>query len=72
MKSDERVVEALLRAEVLEMVPAVVLLVSFAVRRSLGFLRVAALDNWNLPVRIALFLMFMVTASAHWGGGLRT
>jgi uncharacterized membrane protein len=51
------------------MVPAAVLLVSFAVLRSLGFLGVAALDNWNLPLRIALFSMFMVTASAHWGRG---
>jgi uncharacterized membrane protein len=62
-------VECPLKAEVLGMVPAAVLLVSFAVLRSLGFLGVAALDNWNLPLRIALFLMFMVTASAHWGGG---
>jgi len=27
------------------------------------------LDNWNLPLRIALFLMFLLTASAHWGRG---
>jgi uncharacterized membrane protein len=51
------------------MVAATVLLISFAVLRSLGFLGVAALDNWNLPLRIALFLTFMVTASAHWGRG---
>ena len=51
------------------MVAAVVLLVSFAVLRCLGFLGVAALNNWDVPLRVALFLMFLVTASAHWGRG---
>jgi len=51
------------------MVPAMVLLVAFAVLRAAGFLGVAALDNWSLPLRIALFLMFLLTASAHWGKG---
>ena len=51
------------------MVPAIVLLVAFAILRLLGFLGVAALDNWNLPLRVALFLMFLLTASAHWGRG---
>lgn len=51
------------------MVPTAVLLVSFAALRLLGFLGITALNNWNLPLRIALFLMFMVTASAHWGRG---
>ena len=49
--------------------PAIVLLVSFAVLRCVGFLGVAALDNWDMPLRVALFLMFLVTASAHWGRG---
>jgi uncharacterized membrane protein len=51
------------------MVPTIILLVSFATLRLLGFLGVTALNNWNLPLRVALFLMFMVTASAHWGRG---
>jgi len=51
------------------MVPTVVLLFSFAVLRCAGFLGVAALDNWDTPLRAALFLMFLVTASAHWGRG---
>jgi hypothetical protein len=51
------------------MIPIVVLLASFAVLRLAGFLGVAALDNWNLSLRIALFLMFLLTASAHWGRG---
>lgn len=51
------------------MVPLIVLLSSFAVLRCVGLLGVTALDNLDLPLRIALFLMFMVTASAHWGKG---
>jgi uncharacterized membrane protein len=51
------------------MVPLVVLLTAFAIFRVVGFLGVTALDNWNLPLRVALFLMFLVTASAHWGRG---
>lgn len=51
------------------MAPAIVLLASFAVLRAAGFLGVTALDNWNLPLRIALFLMFLLAAAAHWGRG---
>jgi uncharacterized membrane protein len=51
------------------MVVLIVLVVSFAVLRLTGFLGVAVLDNGNLPLRLALCLMFMVAASAHWGRG---
>jgi uncharacterized membrane protein len=51
------------------MVPLFVLVVSFAVLRCGGLLGVTALDNVDLPLRIALFLMFLLTASAHWGKG---
>jgi uncharacterized membrane protein len=51
------------------MIPLIVLAVSFFLLRCTGFLGAEALDNWNLPLRIALFLMFMLTASAHWGKG---
>jgi uncharacterized membrane protein len=51
------------------MVPFIVLLVSFAALRSVGLLGVTALDNMDLPLRIALCLMFLLTASAHWGKG---
>ena len=51
------------------MVPAIVLLVSFAVLRCAGWLVVAVLDNWDTPLRGALCAMFLVTASAHWGRG---
>jgi uncharacterized membrane protein len=51
------------------MIPLIVLLISFAVLRLTGYLGMAPLDNWNLPLRISFFLMFMLTASAHWGRG---
>jgi uncharacterized membrane protein len=50
-------------------IPLFVLLASFAVLRAIGLLGVTALNNVDLPLRIALFLMFLVTASAHWGRG---
>jgi uncharacterized membrane protein len=51
------------------MVPLIVLVSSFVVLRAAGFLGVAALGNWDTALRIALCLMFLVTASAHWGKG---
>jgi uncharacterized membrane protein len=51
------------------MVPLFVLVVSFAILRCAGFLGVAVLNHIDLPLRGALFLMFLVTASAHWGRG---
>lgn len=51
------------------MISAAILVVSLAALRLAGHFGIAALNNWNLPLRIALFLMFMVTASAHWGRG---
>jgi uncharacterized membrane protein len=51
------------------MIPLFVLVVSFAVLRCAGLLGVTALNNEDLPLRLALFLMFLVTASAHWGRG---
>jgi uncharacterized membrane protein len=51
------------------MVPLIVLVASFAVLRLTGILGAAILNNWDLPLRLALCLMFLVTASAHWGRG---
>ena len=48
-------------------IPLYVLLVSFAVLRIAGLLGVTALDQVNLPLRIALAAMFFLTASAHRG-----
>jgi uncharacterized membrane protein len=49
------------------MAPFIVLVTSFAVLRSLGFLGVEVLDSWVTSLRGALSLMFLLTASAHWG-----
>jgi uncharacterized membrane protein len=51
------------------MVPLLVLVLSFVVLRCAGLLGVTALNNVVLPLRVALFIMFLVTASAHWGKG---
>lgn len=51
------------------MIPLYVLVVSFAVLRIAGWLGVTALNQVDLPLRIALALMFCLTASAHWGKG---
>lgn len=51
------------------MIPSLVLVTAFVVLRAAGFAAVTALDNWNAPLRIALAVMFLVTASAHWGRG---
>src|SRR5215471_14687528 len=51
------------------MVPLIVLVLAFVLLRSAGFLGIHLLNNVGLPLRIALFLMFLVTASAHWGKG---
>lgn len=51
------------------MIPLLVLLVSFAILRCIGLAGVPALNHTDLPLRGALFLMFLVTASAHWGRG---
>lgn len=51
------------------MIPLYVLVVSFTALRIAGLLGVTALNQVDLPLRIALALMFFVTASAHWGKG---
>jgi uncharacterized membrane protein len=51
------------------MIPLFVLLVSFVFLRVIGWIGVSAIDNADLPLRIALCLMFLLTASAHWGRG---
>ena len=51
------------------MIPLIVLLLSFVVLRGAGLLGVTALNSVDLPLRIALCLMFLLTASAHWGKG---
>jgi uncharacterized membrane protein len=50
------------------MAPFIVLVGSFAILETLslaGWLGASA--GWELPLRLALALMFVLTASAHWG-----
>ena len=51
------------------MVPLLVLALSFVVLRCAGLLGVTALNNVVLPLRIALFLMFLVTGLRPLGKG---
>ena len=46
-----------------------VLLSVFALLRCAGLLGVAVLNNRDTPLRFALAVMFLLTASAHWGRG---
>jgi len=47
-------------------IPLIVLLASFAVFRLAGF-GVAYFAEWQHALRAALGVMFLLTASAHWG-----
>jgi uncharacterized membrane protein len=49
------------------MAPFIALVASFVVLRTLGLLGVRALASWVTCLRGALALMFLLTASAHWG-----
>jgi uncharacterized membrane protein len=49
------------------MAPFIVLLTSFGALWLLGLFGVRALASWVTCLRGALALMFLVTASAHWG-----
>lgn len=49
------------------MIPLFVLAIAFAALRLAGILGIATLNNTNLPLRMALASMFLLTASAHWG-----
>jgi uncharacterized membrane protein len=48
------------------MIPLIVLVISFAVFRVAGF-GVAYFSDWQYALRAALGVMFLFTASAHWG-----
>jgi hypothetical protein len=48
------------------MAPLVALITSFALFRILGF-RVPYFADWHHALRAALGIMFLITASAHWG-----
>jgi uncharacterized membrane protein len=48
------------------MVPLIVLTVSFAAFRLVG-IRLPYFADWQISLRAALGVMFLLTASAHWG-----
>jgi uncharacterized membrane protein len=48
------------------MIPLIVLLISFALFRLAG-LEIAYFEDWQHALRAALGVMFLLTASAHWG-----
>jgi uncharacterized membrane protein len=49
------------------MVPFYVLLVGFAAFRVAGYAGIGYLNHWQTSMRAAVGLMFLFTASAHWG-----
>lgn len=49
------------------MIPIIVVLTVFAVLRTAGALGVTGLRDWRLCLRWAMAVMFLVTASGHWG-----
>jgi uncharacterized membrane protein len=48
------------------MIPLIVLFVAFGIFRLLGFF-IPYFADWQLSLRAALGVMFLLTASAHWG-----
>ena len=49
------------------MVPFLILAVTTLVLRGAGAAGVRVLDSWTVSLRAGLCVMFLVTASAHWG-----
>ncbi|WP_042198835.1 DoxX family protein [Paenibacillus camerounensis] len=49
------------------MVPFIALIVSFSVFRVLGFLGLTYLNDWQTSLQWAVFVMLLLSASAHWG-----
>jgi uncharacterized membrane protein len=51
----------------MRMVPLIVLISSFLLFRGIGFVGVSYFDEWHTSLQVAVAIMFLVTASAHWG-----
>jgi len=49
------------------MAPFIILVASFGLLRLAGLAGIGALNETSLPLRVAVALMFLLTASAHWG-----
>jgi uncharacterized membrane protein len=48
-------------------VPFIVLVIATLIFRGAGLLGLNVFDLWSMSVRTGLFVMFLLTASAHWG-----
>ena len=49
------------------MAPFIILIVSFFILRITGVLGITYFDGWETSLRGAVALMFLFTATAHWG-----
>ncbi|WP_342043777.1 DoxX family protein [Bacillus sp. OTU2372] len=49
------------------MAPFIVLILSFLILRITGVLGILYFDRWDTSLRVAVALMFLLTATAHWG-----
>lgn len=49
------------------MAPFILLIGSFLIFRLIGFFGLSYFDSWETSLRVAVALMFLFTASAHWG-----
>ncbi|MXQ55431.1 DoxX family protein [Shimazuella alba] len=49
------------------MAPFIALVVSFVFFRTIGFAGVDYFNEWHTSLQVAVAMMFLLTASAHWG-----
>lgn len=49
------------------MAPFIILIVTFFILRITGVLGITYFDGWGTSLRGAVALMFLFTATAHWG-----
>jgi uncharacterized membrane protein len=49
------------------MAPFIALVVSFIFFRTIGFAGVDYFNEWHTSLQVAVAMMFLLTASAHWG-----
>lgn len=49
------------------MAPFIILISSFLILRLIGVLGIAYFDRWETSLQSAVALMFLFTATAHWG-----
>jgi hypothetical protein len=53
------------------MAPFIVLISSYILFRLAGFLGLSYFDGWHPSLQGAVAAMLLLTASAHWGRGVR-